>query len=432
MHVPVFVSSAAALVHAYTLPPALLAKARALESLRTGLYFGGTLWTIAALALMVRGRMGERIAGMAERRTHSLNGPASRPWLQGLIAAPIWLLLLALIGLPVALLGRHVSLAYHLSVESWGAWSIDWLKSTLLTIVIGTLALSGLYALLRRTTDHAWLWFWLLTLPFVVLGVFATPLLIDPLFNHFTPLAERDPALVSQLERVAERGGLSIDPSRMFVMDASRRYTGMNAYVTGFGASKRIVVWDTTLPGAPGADAPLPMSKDEQLDDLLYIYGHEQGHYVLDHIWKGMLYSAVLLFFFYWLAFRLIEFAIRRRGHAWHIADNPADWSSLGLVLLVATTLGFLADPAANAFSRMQEHQADVYGQEVIHSLVADPRAVAVRDNNRLGRVWLEDPEPNRFVVWWSYTHPPTSDRADFAAAYDPWQPGGKPRYFPR
>jgi Zn-dependent protease with chaperone function len=349
--------------------------------------------------------------------------------LQGVVAAPVWLVLLAMIGLPVSLLSHHVSLAYHSSIEHWADWWMDWLKSTLVTLAVGTLILCGLYALLRWSTRWAWLWFWLATLPFIVLGVYVAPLVIDPLFNHFTPLAQRDPALVAQLERVAQRGGLSIPPSRMFVMDASRRSTGMNAYVTGFGGSKRIVVWDTTLPGADANDSiDGPMTADELLD----IYGHEQGHYALGHIWKGMLYSAGLLFFFYWLAFRLLQFVIRRRGEAWHIAENPADWSSLGLLLLIAVVLSFLADPLANAFSRMQEHQADVYGQEVIHGLVADPQAVAVRDFNRLGRVWLEDPEPNRFVVWWTYTHPPTGDRADFAASYDPWKPGGKPRYLPR
>jgi len=418
MALPLLLAAAAA----YTLPPELLAKARALEAIRTAIYFGGTGWTIAALLLLVRGRMGERIAGFADRAA------GARPWLAGFIAAPVWLLLLALIGLPVSLLGHEVSLHYHLSIENWAGWSVDWLKSTLLTLVVGTLVLSGLYALLRRSTRWAWLGFWLLTLPFVVIGVFVTPLVIDPLFNHFTPLAERDPALVAQLERVVARGGLSIPASRMFVMDASRRYTGMNAYVTGFGASKRIVVWDTTLPGADASSSQGPMTTDELLD----IYGHEQGHYVLGHIWKGMLYSAVLLFGFYWLGLRLVQAILRRRGLAWHIAENPAEWSSLGVVLLVATVLGFLADPLANAFSRMEEHQADVYGQEVIHGLVADPQAVAVRDFNRLGRVWLEDPDPNRFMVWWTYSHPPTGDRAGFAADYDPWKPGGKPRYFQR
>jgi Zn-dependent protease with chaperone function len=415
-------SAAAPALHAYTLPPELLAKARALESVRTAIYFGGTAWTIAVLLMLVRGRMGERIARFAERAA------GARPWLTGFIAAPAWLLLLALIGLPVSLLAHQVSLSYRLSIESWGGWSVDWIKSTLLTLTVGTLVLSGLYALLRRTTRWAWLWFWLLTLPFVVLGVFVTPLVIDPLFNHFMPLVERDPALVAQLERVVARGGLAIPTSRMFVMDASRRDTAMNAYVTGFGASKRIVVWDTTLPGADANSAQGPMTTDELLD----IYGHEQGHYVLGHIWMGMLYSSALLFACYWLGLRLVQAIIRRYGLAWHIAENPADWSSLGVVLLVATVLGFLADPLANGFSRMLEHQADVYGQEVIHGLVPDPQAVAVRDFNRLGRVWLEDPDPNRFVVWWTYTHPPTGDRASFAADYDPWKPGGKPRYFKR
>ena len=419
------------MLHAYTLPPDLLMKAQALERMRTLLYFGGTAWTLLVLLLLVRGRMGEHIALLAQRATSRNAGRQPsldrRPFLQGLIALPLWLLVLALVGLPPALLAHHVSRRYGLSVEGWGAWSLDWIKSTLLTLALGTLVLSTLYALLRYTSRFAWLWFWLATLPCVVIGVYATPLVIDPLFNHFSPLAERSPALVAQLQRVVARGGLSIPPSRMFVMDASRRYTGMNAYVTGFGGSKRIVVWDTTLPGADAASASGPMNIDELLD----IYGHEQGHYVLGHIWKGMLYSAALLFFFYWLGFRLVEAVIRRRGDAWHIAENPADWSSLGLVLLVAALLGFLADPLANAFSRMQEHQADVYGQEVIHGLVADPQAVAVRDFNRLGRVWLEDPQPNRFVVWWSYTHPPTADRANFAAAYDPWRAHGKPHYFP-
>ena len=412
------------------MPPALLAKAKALEAARTALYFGGSLWSIAALACMVCARMGERLSSLAELVMRSPRLGSSRGfWLQGLVA-PLWLLLLVLVGLPTAVLGHRVNLAYGLSVESWGPWWLDWAKGTLLTLAVGTLILHALYALLRRGGALAWLWFWLLTLPFIVLGVYVAPLVIDPMFNHFTPLAERDPALVVDLQKVVARGGMRIPASRMFVMDASRRYTGMNAYVTGFGSSKRVVVWDTTLPGAPGVDVSAggTMTTEELLD----IYGHEQGHYVLGHIWKGMLYSAALLFIFYWLAFRLVTLLIRRYGHAWHIAPKPADWSSLGLVLLLAMVLAFLADPLANMFSRMEEHQADVYGQEVIHGLVADPQQVAVRDFNRLGRVWLEDPEPNRFVVWWSYSHPPTADRAAFAASYDPWSRGGTPRYFSR
>jgi STE24 endopeptidase len=92
--------------------------------------------------------------------------------------------------------------------------------------------------------------------------------------------------------------------------------------------------------------------------------------------------------------------------------------------------LGFVAEPMGNAFSRMQEHEADVYGQEVIHGLVADPQQVATQDFQRLGEIWLDDPSPNRFVEWWMYSHPSTSERMRFAAGYDPWVDGREPRYF--
>ena len=118
--------------------------------------------------------------------------------------------------------------------------------------------------------------------------MFAIPIVIDPLFNHFEPLAKQNPALVDQLERVVKRGGMDIPPSRMYVMDASAKSTGVNAYVTGFGASKRVVVWDNTL-------------KLISPDEILFIYGHEQGHYVLNHIAKGLAFTAALTFIFYWI-----------------------------------------------------------------------------------------------------------------------------------
>src|SRR5579875_389642 len=109
------------------LPPDKLAKAIALSHWRTGLYFGGTAWVIFALWLLVRLRTGRWIARLAERT-------ARRPWLQGLIAAPVWLALLAAIEIPLSVLGHHVSLQYGLSIEAWGPWWVDWAKSTALTL----------------------------------------------------------------------------------------------------------------------------------------------------------------------------------------------------------------------------------------------------------------------------------------------------------
>jgi STE24 endopeptidase len=387
------------------LPPDKLAKAIALSHWRTGLSFGDTAWMIFALVLLVRSRTGSGIASLASRFSR-------RAWVQGLIAAPAWLVVLSLLELPGSLLGHHVGLRYGLSVESWPAWWVDWLKSLGLTIAVGTFVLSILYALLRHAPRRWWIWFWAFTVPAVVVGTFVTPLVIDPLFNHFEPLAKTDPALVDRLEQVIARGGMNIPRDRIFLMDASRRVTGPNAYVTGIGASKRIVVWDTTL-------------KEESPNEILFTYGHEQGHYVLHHIPKGIAFSAALILLCYWIGSRLLVWLLPRWG-----IESAGSWSSLGLMFLLLTVLSFVAEPIGNAFSRSIEHQADVYGQEVIHGLVPDPQATVVHSFCSDAALWLDDPAPNRFVEFWTYTHPSTEERAEFAAQYDPWQAGHEPRYF--
>lgn len=390
-----------AAVHAvYSLPPDKLAKAVALAHARTIAYFGGTAWTIFVLWLLVRFRLGPAVRDLAARASR-------KAWIQGLTASPIWLVVLVLIGLPVSLYMHTVNLRYGLSVEPWAMWWGDFGKSAALTVIFGTIALSVLYALIRHSPRRWWLWFWLICLPVEVAAVFLVPIVIDPMFDHFTPLEKADPALVQQLEKVATRGGLHIPPSRMYVMDASAKVTGPNAYVTGFGASKRIVVWDTTIREVPQ-------------DEILAIYGHEQGHYVLHHIQKGMAFSAAVMLAFFWFAYLLFTWLVGRFGGKWHIR-SVADWSSLGALLLVATVLGFLAEPVGNAFSRHIEHQADVYGEEVIHDLVPNPQATMAESFQRLGELWLDLPDPNGFVVFWTYSHPPTASRMRFAAEYDPW-----------
>jgi Zn-dependent protease with chaperone function len=405
----------AATLLAFTASPLLcplaadkLAQAIALSHWRTALYFGGAAWIVFAFWILVRLHTGACIARLAERIS-------SRAWLQGFVVIPLWGLLYSGITLPLAILGHHLSLRYGLSIERWGGWWIDWLKSTGILLALGALAIGILYAILRRTSHRWWIWFWAITIPLEVLGAWAAPLVLDPLFNHFTPLAQTNPVLVDQLERVAARGGLNIPRGRIFLMDASTRVTGANAYVTGLGASKRIVVWDTTL-------------RIETPNEILFTYGHEQGHYVLHHVAKGIAWSALVIFVFYWFAYRLMRWLVRRYGDALRIAAVES-WSSLGLFLMVAYALNFLAQPVANSISRHIEHQADVYGQEVIHGLVPDPQATVVSSFCSDARVWLDDPEPNRFVEYWTYSHPSTEERAEFAVRYDPWRPGQRPKY---
>ena len=239
---------------------------------------------------------------------------------------------------------------------------------------------------------------------------------LDPIFNKFEPLQKADPALVMELERVVARTGTQIPPERMFLMKASAKTNGLNAYVSGWGATKRVVVWDTTVGRVPN-------------DEVLFIFAHETGHYVLHHIVKGMAVAAVLMLFGFWACAWLAEWMMRRFGARWGLGDIG---SRAGfVVLLLAVSMGgFVAEPVSNGLSRYVEHQADVYGQEAVHGIVADPRRTAVAAFNDLGAAWLEDPNPNPVIEFWLYNHPSTQRRAKFAAHYDPWANGGHGEFY--
>ena len=393
------------------MPPALLAKAITLTRLRAILAFGGTAWSILVLLLVLAWRWPVALRNWAERITPG-------KWRQGLVFLPVAIIFLTVVSLPFDIYSQHIQRAYGLSIQSWPSWTLDQLKGLGLSIVIGTLLLQLLFRIIRKSPRKWWLWFWLCTLPIIVFAVFISPIWIDPIFNHFSPLQQSDPALTLQLEQLAHHAGLDIPPQRMFLMKASEKVTGENAYVTGIGASKRIVVWDNTIRKLPP-------------DEILFVVGHEMGHYVLNHIYKGLAFTALVLILLLWLAWRSAVWLICRFQPRWQIRAMD-DWAALAVLLLVFTIFSFLASPITNSFSRWEEHQADVFGQEAIHGLVPDPQVTAQKAFVALGENYLEAPNPNPLVEFWLYSHPSISQRANFAAHYDPWLPGHHPRYFPR
>jgi Zn-dependent protease with chaperone function len=201
----------------------------------------------------------------------------------------------------------------------------------------------------------------------------------------------------------------------MFLMEASRKLKSVNAYVTGLGASKRVVVWDTTL-----AKMTVPQT--------LCVYGHEMGHYVLGHLPKTIMFVAALLLVMLLLA-HLAMRRVLRGDHEPFGIRGLADWASLPLLLLCLSVPGELALPVINSYSRANEHSADVYGLEVIHGIVPDSSRVAAEAFQILGEINLADPSPSGFVRFWLYSHPPLAERLAFARAYDPWSKGETPRY---
>jgi Zn-dependent protease with chaperone function len=395
---------------AYTLQPDKLAKSNAITRSRIALTFGSPLWSIICLVLILQ-------LGIAARLRNVAVNVSKNRWAQGFLFFFLFLLLTSLLSLPLDLYQQHIQNAYGLSVQSWPSWLGDQGKSFGLAFIFGGLGVMLLFFLIRKFPRRWWLWLWFPTMAFTVLAIFASPYIIDPLFNKFEPLSKTNPQLVTQLEQVVARGkGINIPPERMFLMKASDKVTTLNAYVTGFGASKRVVVWDTSIAkGTP--------------DEILFIFGHEMGHYVLGHIVRGILFSFVFILVSFFLGFHLFQFLLQRYGKRWGIAAQD-DWASLVIFVLVLSVITFFGQPIASAFSRIQEHAADVYGEEVIHGIVSDPQATGQAAFQLLGENSLSNPNPHAFVTFWVADHPPIWFRAAFAKHYDPWASDAQPKYF--
>jgi len=372
------------------------------------LYFVSVAWAIVRLLLLLRWKIVAGLRDFAERRS-------PRRVVQGLWFVPPLLLLLGLLDLPLRIYGHHLSLVYAQSVEGWGAWFGDWAKGEVVRVGIGLVVVAVLFPVMRWKPRTWWLYFWLASIPLVVFGVFLSPWLLDPLFNQYRPLGEKHPDLVRSIGILAERAGIALPPERMYLMLASAKTNELNAYVTGIGASKRMVVWDTTL---------------EHLtpDEVLSVVGHEMGHYVLGHVGKGLAFALAATLFGLYLAYRLFGWVLQRWGGSWSVR-GPTDWAALAVLLLLSDGLGFLAEPVANGFSRRLEHEADVYGLELTHGILEDSREAAAHSFEVMGEVDLEDPNPPRFIAWWIYSHPPVAERLKFAHDYDPWGKGEPPKF---
>lgn len=293
--------------------------------------------------------------------------------------------------------------------QSPGAWFADQLKALAFQVVaVGVVPLLALaWRAVESSPKRWWLWLASGTLPVVLASVLLQPLVFDPLFNKFTPL--RDQELKREILALGARADV---PARnVYEVDMSSRTRKVNAYVSGFGASQRIVLWDTTLEA---------MKRDE----ILFVMGHEMGHYVLKHIWQGVLFMSLGAFAAFWLVARLSHGALHLWGARWGVT-SMADLAAMPLLVAALSLVGLLGQPLTNVMSRGMEHESDVYALEI------------TRDNDAGARAFLElargnksDPEPAGWVKWLLYTHPPLGERIRFAQGYRPWEQGTPNRLY--
>ena len=298
---------------------------------------------------------------------------------------------------------------FGLSNQTALAWFTEQVKA--LGLDIACFGVTGILALALwgiETAGRRW-WLWLAagTLPVLIAAVLLQPLVFEPAFNQFKPLG--DARLDHDLLALGARAGI---PARhVFQVDRSRQTRTVNAYVSGFGPSQRIVLWDTTL---------------ERLshDEILFVMGHEMGHYRLGHLWQGVGLAWLASFGLFFAASRLLDRALARFGRRWGVT-SLADEAALPLIAGVLGLLLTLAQPAANAWSRRIEHEADAYGIEATRlNAAAASTFIAFGTENR------SDPDPPAPLRILLYTHPPLVERVRFALEYRPWERGGRNRYY--
>ena len=359
--------------------------------IRDVLYFVGTAWSAGMMLLLLFTPATRKMRDAAARAT-------KRPFVVAMITIVLFILALAVLDFPLAYYsGFVVPHQFDLTEQTFGSWMVDMVKG--LAVNLAILAPLGAFALMgMRKVRRWWLALWLGSIPVILITVVLQPIVLDPIFNRFEPL--RDQVLRQKLLDLASHAG--IEGGRVYQVDKSKQTKTMNAYVNGIGPTARIVMWDTLL---------AKMNHDE----VLAVMGHEMGHYVMKHIWKGLAFSLAVSLFVFFVGQKVIERGLPRLGFT--SAGDPA---ALPWILLVFGGIGFLLTPVAAAYSRHGEHEADKFSLELTH--LNEPMATAFR---KMAEDSKRDPSPHPLIEYWRYSHPPIAKRIPFALTYKPWESAG-------
>ncbi|MEV6348819.1 M48 family metallopeptidase [Actinoplanes sp. NPDC051851] len=368
-------------------PQDRLARSRQFRAeLRPSGYASLALGALVALAIGLT-PIGARLVELAGR-------PFGGHWLARAVLGGLLVVLIGeVLTLPFAAWRHTIVVRYGISTQSWSAWSADLLKSYAVGAVLGGLALAGFYTV----THLAPRWWWAFgsagAAALVVLLSFVLPVVVEPIFNRFTPMPDGE--LRTELMSLAARDGVPVKD--VLVADASRRTRAVNAYVSGLGPTRRIVVYDTLLTEA---------TPDEVVSVTAHELGHAKDGDVLTGTLLGALGTALAVIAVYLLG--SWSGLLRLAG-----VDGIGEPRAIGLLLALATLAGLLAGPGQAFVSRRIEARADVHALD----LTGDP-AVFEAMQRRLGTVNLSDPDPPNWEHLMFASHPSTVQRIAAARAY--------------
>jgi STE24 endopeptidase len=338
-----------------------------------------------ALGLAVSALLG--LTPLGGRLVRAVAAPVGGGWVWQVLLGVLALTVIGrVVTLPLAAYGEMIRHRYGLSTRGWWLWLRDVAVSTAIDAGLTAVGLLALIWLARRAPRVWWAWAALGAAALVVVGSFLWPVVIEPAFNRFDPLPAGE--LRSDLLALAEQNGTPVED--VLVSDASRRTTALNAYVSGFGSTRRIVLYDTVLEQLP----------DDQIESIV---AHELGHVAADDVLTGTLTGALgagagVALLGWLLSNRRL---LRRAG-----AESAGDPRVVPLVLFLLAVGTVLSTPAQNLVSRHIEARADVHALD----LTGDPQAFLTLQKG-LAVTNLSDPDPPAAWQWFFGSHPTTAQR---------------------
>ncbi|MBM7653743.1 M48 family metallopeptidase [Neobacillus cucumis] len=309
----------------------------------------------------------------------------------------IWLSFFAFIAtFPLNYISYSLSRTYHISTQTFASWMKDELIDFWVNYASWLIIVPVLYWVMKKSPKRWWLYGWLLSVPFTLFMMFLQPVVIDPLYNDFYPLKNKE--LETKILTLAEKA--HIPAQHVFEVNMADKTNALNAYVTGIGSNARIVLWDTTL---------------NRLNDnqILFIMAHEMCHYVEKHIYFGIAGYLLMSLLGLYLTYKIMNWASKKWGKELKISD-VRDIRSLPLFFMILSMLLFASSPLTNLASRYEETRADRYAIQ----MTKNPEA-AISSFQELTRSGLSEVNPPFLVKIFRYTHPSMLDRISMLEEYE-------------
>jgi STE24 endopeptidase len=267
-------------------------------------------------------------------------------------------------------------------------WITDFIKSLSISIILMLIMGGSGFWLIQASPNYWWIWLWAFFLVFSLFLMYISPYVIEPLFNKFTPISQEYEGLVEKIKQMFSKLGIKVN--RVFQMDASKRSKHTNAYFTGIGKVKRIILYDTLLQ---------KMNQDE----ILAVLAHEAGHWKKKHILKRIVISEILGFIGIYISFRILQ--TNWLTDLFHI-DPSTFFAKLVILGFIGSIISFPFTPISSYFSRRQENQAD----QMAVNLTGSPDGL-VSSLIKLSKDNLSNLHPHPFYAKLYYSHPPIVER---------------------